>query len=451
MGFQQGLSGLNATSRQLEVIGDNIANGNTFGSKWSRAEFSDIYATALNSAGTDNGGAGVRVSAVAQQFTQGNITNTNNPLDLAISGPGFFQIVDANNTVSYTRNGQFKVDNNGFVVNNQKLKLIGYPADANGVIQPGTAQPLRLPTAGLKPTQTASTALEFNLDAREVVTGTTANTPAIDFLNPTTYNSATSLKVYDAKGQDVSMTYYFQKQATDVWDVYVSANGVPLQTTQYSAGPPAVNSPAPSFRIQFAADGGSPQFAPVTANAGTHTTTAAAWTIGTAAANPPSLSVPSTTGSNGVVTLAITPIALTMSTITQYRQPFAVTNQTQDGYPPGQLVGVQFETNGVITARYSNGQTKSAGQVEIANFRNPQGLIPRGGNSWSSSVGSGTPTTGVPGDGILGALQPAALEESNVDMTQQLVEMITAQRSYQANAQTIKTQDQILQTLVSLR
>jgi flagellar hook protein FlgE len=451
MGFQQGLSGLNTTSRQLEVIGDNIANGNTFGSKWSRAEFSDIYSTALNSAGTDQGGAGVRVSAVAQQFTQGNITNTNNPLDLAISGPGFFQVVDVNNTVNYTRNGQFKVNSNGFVVNNQGLKLIGYPADANGVIQPGTAQPLRLPTAGLKPTQTANISMEFNLDAREIVTADGTITPAINFTDPSTYNVATSLKVYDAKGQDVSMTYYFQKSATDTWDVYVSANGIPLQTTDYVSGTTTLQSPAPSFRVTFAADGGSPQFSPITPVAGNQTTPGAGWTIGTAASQPPALTVPSTNGSNGVVTLSISPIALSMNTITQYRQPFAVTDQTQDGYPPGQLVGVQFETNGVITARYSNGQTKSAGQVEIANFRNPQGLIPRGGNSWVSSVNSGTATTGVPGDGILGALQPAALEESNVDMTQQLVEMITAQRAYQANAQTIKTQDQILQTLVSLR
>jgi flagellar hook protein FlgE len=451
MGFQQGLSGLNVSSKQIEVIGDNIANGNTFGAKWSRAEFTDIYSTALNNAGTDNAGAGVRVATVAQQFTQGNITNTNNPLDLAISGPGFFQIVDSNNTVTYTRNGQFKVDANGYVVNNQKLKLIGYPADGNGVIQPGTAQPLRLPTAGLKPTQTSAVTLEFNLDAREGVSSNGLTTPAIDFLNPTTYNSATSLKVYDAKGQDVSMTYYFQKTATDTWNVYVAANGVPLQTTDYTSGATTLQSPAPSFQIQFAANGGSPQFVPITPVAGNQTTQGAAWTLGAAQVAPPNLAVPSTTTASGVVTLAITPVSLGMGGITQYRQPFAVTDQTQNGYPPGQLVGVQFETDGVITARYSNGQTKSAGQVEVANFRNPQGLIPRGGNSWANSVSSGGATVGVPGDGILGALQPGALEESNVDMTQELVNMITAQRSYQANAQTIKTQDQILQTLVSLR
>ncbi len=136
---------------------------------------------------------------------------------------------------------------------------------------------------------------------------------------------------------------------------------------------------------------------------------------------------------------------------TQYGSNFAVTDLSQNGYAPGQLVGIQFESNGIVTARYSNGQSKPAGQVEIATFRNPQGLMPTGGNGWSRSFASGEPIVGVPGDGNLGVLQSGALEESNVDLTGELVNMITAQRVYQANAQTIKTQDQVLQTLVNLR
>ena len=421
MSFQQGLSGLNSTSKSLEVIGNNIANASTFGAKSSRAEFADMYATSMSGGSASAIGIGVTLAAVSQQFTQGNIVATGNPMDLALNGAGFFQVTDGRSPVTYTRNGQFKVDRDGYVVNNGGDRLLGYPADGTGTIQPGRAETIKLPTAGITPTASSRITMEMNLDARAAVTLPSAG-PMIDFAGAKTYNNATSLTAYDAKGQDVALTYYFQKAATDTWNVYVTANGVPISTD-------ASGNPTPTTTISVPFNGGTPT-APV----------------GTVPIN-----IPASTNAVGAVTVPISNVAMDLSGATQYGSQFAVTDLSQDGYAAGQLVGIQFEANGIINARYSNGQSKPAGQVELATFRNPQGLSPRGGNGWTSSYASGDPVVGVPGDGSLGALQASALEESNVDLTAELVSMITAQRVYQANAQTIKTQDQVLQTLVNLK
>jgi flagellar hook protein FlgE len=420
MSFQQGLSGLNATSKSLEVTGNNIANANTYGSKAARAEFSDVYANALNGAGSNAVGIGTTLAAVSQQFTQGNIGSTGNPMDLAINGAGFFQVTDGLNAPLYSRNGQFKPSRDGYIVNNAGLRLMGYPADGTGVLQPGNAQALRLPTAGINPQATSDIELEMNLDSRAGVTLPAAG-PQIDFGDPSTYNNATSLTVYDAKGQDVALTYYFQKSGNDTWNVYIAANGTPLAGTAAA--------PLPSTTITFPANGGTP----------------------TAPVGPVSIDVPATTNAAGAQTLAITGVQLDLANATQYGAGFGVTNLTQNGYAPGQITGIAVESNGIIMARYSNGQTKPAGQIELATFRNPQGLQPIGGNAWSRTFASGDPIIGVAGEGNLGALQSGALEESNVDLTAELVNMMTSQRIYQANAQTIRTQDQVLQTLVQLR
>jgi flagellar hook protein FlgE len=420
MSFQQGLSGLNATSKNLEIIGNNIANSNTFGSKVARGEFSDVYANALNGAGTNAVGIGTTLAAVSQQFTQGNVTSTDNPMDLAINGAGFFQVSDGRNPVMYSRNGQFKVDRDGFIVNNGAQRLMGYPADGTGVIQPGNAVALQLPTAGINPQATTEIEIEMNLDSR-VASTAPAVAPAIDFSDPTTYNNATSLTVYDAKGQDVALTYYFQKSATDTWNVFVTANGAPVNGT--------LAAPLATTTINFPSNGGTP----------------------TAPVGPVAFDIPASVNAVGAQTLPITGVQLDLGGATQYGAGFGVTNMSQDGYAPGQLTGISIETNGIVMARYSNGQNKPAGQIELATFRNPQGLQPQGGNAWARGYASGDPILGVAGEGNLGVLQSGALEESNIDLTAELVSMITAQRVYQANAQTIKTQDQVLQTLVNLR
>jgi flagellar hook protein FlgE len=421
MSFQQALSGLNATSKNLEVIGNNIANSSTFGAKSSRAEFADVYASALNGGGTNATGIGVNLQAVSQQFTQGNITSTDNPMDLAINGSGFFQVTDGVSPPQYSRNGQFKIDRNGFIVNNAGLQLMGYPADGTGTIQPGQASALQLPTAGINPASTGNITLEMNLDSRVAVTLPAAG-PRILLTDPTTYNNATSMTVYDAKGQDVAVTYYFQKAGTDQWNVYATANGT-------SVAVDGAGVPLPLTTITFPSNGGNP----------------------TSPVAPVTLDIPASTNAAGAQTVAIPGIQLNVTGATQYGAQFGVTNLSQDGYAPGQLVGIMIETNGIVTARYSNGQSKPAGQIEIANFRNPQGLQPLGGNTWAASFASGDPIKGTPGNGNLGVLQAGALEESNVDLTAELVSMITAQRIYQANAQSIKTEDQVMQTLVNLR
>jgi flagellar hook protein FlgE len=420
MSFQQGLSGLNAASKNLEVIGNNIANANTFGTKVARAEFADMYAAALNGAGTTSIGIGVNLAAVAQQFTQGNIKTTENPMDLAINGAGFFQITDGRSPVTFTRNGQFKVDREGFLVNNSGQQLMGYAADALGTIQPGQAVPLQLPTAGVNPAATAEIDIEMNLDSRKAVTINPA-APFIDFNDADTYNNATSLTVYDAKGQEIALTYYFQKASTDTWRVYATANGSPVAGTAAD--------PQPVTSINFAPDGSAP-LSPTA---------------------PVAFDIPATVNAQGADTLPMTGVLLDVTGATQFGSPFGVTDLQQDGFAAGLLTAIAIEPNGIIMARYSNGQSRPAGQVEVATFRNPQGLQPIGDNAWARTFASGDPIGGVPGDGSLGVLQAGALEESNIDLTGELVEMMTAQRIYQANAQTIKTQDQVMQTLVNMR
>lgn len=420
MSFQQGLSGLNASSKNLEIIGNNIANANTYGSKVSRAEFADVYAKALNGAGTNSIGIGTNLASVAQQFTQGSLTTSENPMDLAINGAGFFQVTDGKSPTSYTRNGQFKVDREGYIVNAAGLQLMGYAANERGVIQPGQAVAMKLPTGGVAPKASTGMDIELNLDSRLGVT-VPATGAAIDFNDAGTYNNATSLTVYDAKGQQVAMTFYFQKAGPDQWNVFATANG---STVAGVAG-----APDPVGTIEFAPDGSAP-IAPV---------------------GPLTFDIPASLNAAGSETLPITGFSMDISAATQFGSPYGVTDIQQDGFSAGLLVAVSVEANGIITARYSNGQSRPAGQVEIANFRNPQGLQPQGNNVWASSFASGDPITGVPGDGNLGVLQSGSLEESNVDLTGELVNMITAQRVYQANAQTIKAQDQMMQTLVNLR
>ncbi|WP_395699001.1 flagellar hook protein FlgE [Aquabacterium sp.] len=411
MAFQQGLSGLNATSKNLSVIGNNIANANTFGAKASRAEFADMYANAIGGGGTGSAiGIGVNLAAVTQRFTQGNITTTESGLDLAINGNGFFQL-DAGGTPVYSRNGQFQLNQEGFIVNAAGQKLLGIPAGQ------GTPAPLNLPTKGVDPKATTKVELELNLDSRLAVPTTTP----IDANDSTSYNNATSVTIYDNKGQEMALTYYFSKTADDAWDVYATVNGKSLDGA----------STTPTLVTSLAFDTNTGALVPP-----------ASFTV------PDIASIPLTTGGNSV---PITGLTLDLNGATQFGSNYAVTDLAQDGYAPGQLTGISIDKSGIIKAQYSNGQSKAAGQIMLATFRNPQGLQPLGGNAWAATFASGDPNVGKPGDGNIGMLQAGALEESNVDLTAELVNMITAQRAYQANAQSIKTEDQVMQTLVNLR
>ncbi|HEY4371389.1 MAG TPA: flagellar hook protein FlgE [Burkholderiales bacterium] len=406
MSFQQGLSGLNAASKNLDVIGNNVANANTVGFKASTAQFADVYAASLTGGGSSNVGIGTSVTGVAQQFSQGDLTVTNSPLDVAINGAGFFRLSN-NGTITYSRNGQFTTDAQGYLISSTGQNVTGYPVNAAGVVTAGTPVNLQVSAADLPPTATTKTTVGVNLDSR-----TTAPTAPFNMADSTTYSGATtSLPVYDSLGNPHTLSLYYVKNAANSWDVYGASDGAQIGT-------------APIGQLNFTSSGAID----------TATTTM-----------PISLSLPVTSGATAMN------ISLDLTGTTQFGNVFGVNSMTQDGFAAGQLTGYSISPDGTITGNYSNGQTRAEGQVALANFTNPQGLQNLGGNQFAETSASGPPLVGAPKSGNLGALQSGAVEESNVDLTSELVNMITAQRVYQANAQTIKTEDQIMQTLVNLR
>lgn len=413
MSFQTGLSGLKASSQNLDVIGHNIANANTAGMKSSRAEFAGLVASSLAAGGSGGAGLGVTVATVSQTFSQGSINITGNGLDVAINGGGFFQLQMPDGSLAYTRDGSFKLDKDGNILTNTGAKVLGNKVDALGnPIIGDTPTPLSLPTsAPIVASATSAIVAEFNLDARaKIASSATPPTPL------TTYG--TSVTAYDGQGLPITVSLYLTKTALNTWQVWTND----LSGTVPPAAPTQL--------------GGDIVFDPATGKLDA----ASPWLAG-----PTAIPMSSANG-------ALTPIpTLDLSKITQFGNSFAVSNLTQDGYTSGEFVGMNIGDDGVILARYSNGQTKAAGQIALAEFRNVQGLTPTGGNNWVASFTSGAAIQGVPGEGKFGGLRAGALEDSNVDLTAELVNMMVAQRAYQANAQTIKTEDQIMSTLVNLR
>jgi len=405
MSFSIALSGLNAASTDLNATANNIANATTTGFKDSRTEFSELFAISPQGTGKTQTGNGVRVAAVAQQFSQGSIDVTGNSLDMAISGQGFFIVGDGGG-INYTRAGAFQIDNSGYVVNAQGQRLQAYPPNgANGFNTGGLAD-LRLQTSVSPPSATSNANILFNLPA-------SANPPVVTPFDPTnvnTYNEATSLTVYDSLGAAHTSTTYFEKTAVaNQWNMrlYIDGNAVGgAQPLQYSTSG-TLTSPA-SGAITF------PAYTPATGAA---------------------------------------PITLTLdvSNTSQYGSTFAVNSITQDGFTTGRLIGMDFDSSGVVQARFTNGRSIPLGQVALANFSNPQGLQQLDNTSWAETFGSGQPLRGQAGSSGLGLIQSGALESSNVDLTAQLVNMITAQRNFQANAQVISTTDQITQTIINIR
>jgi len=405
MSFEQALSGLNAASQNLDVIGNNVANASTVGYKQATAEFADVYAASMASGGTQIG-IGATVAAVSPQFTQGNITTTGNPMNVAINGQGFFRMTSGG-VISYSRDGEFSLNSNGYIVNSSGAQLTGYPAGPNGTISPSTPVPIQLSLANIAPQPTVNASLSLNLDS-----GSTVPAAAFNINDPTTYNSSTAMTVYDSLGNSHTLSTYYVVTAPNTWSVYAAADGAILNT-------------------------GNPIG---TLNFGTSGTMANDVTM-----NP---SIPLANGATSPMTFNLLYPAASTS---QYGASFAVSNNTQDGYTTGQLSGFAINSDGTVQGRYTNGQTRNQGQIALANFINPQGLVALSGNQWAQSVSSGQPLIGAPSTGSNGALQAGALESSNVDITTELVNMITAQRVYQANAETIKTEDQVQQTLMNLR
>jgi flagellar hook protein FlgE len=433
MSFQQGLSGLSSAAVNLEVIANNIANASTIGAKSSRAEFSDLYAEAAG--GQRTAGIGSTLAAVTQDHTQGSISTTGRNLDLAINGDGYFQIQisgqadgqeEAARTTLYTRNGQFKTDKDGWIVTNDGARLLGYGADEAGAIRKGQLQELQIPATRLPQTITSEIIQSFNLDASDV-----SKTADFDPDDGESFNYSSSIKTFDLLGNSVEISTFYRKTAANTWEVFATANGTQIGTGKVG-----------DITFNDNPEGSQPDVSPLLIEL-----TAAELE---AAANA--------TASDGVefnFGSASTPagegINLNLSGATQQAGDYAVSALEQDGYAVGTLSGFSFDELGILTARYTNGQTRSTGQLAIATFRNPQGLQSVGGNAWKETQAVGTKVVDVPGTGNLGDIVAGALEESNVDLTAELVSLITAQRTYQANAQSIKTQDQVTQTFLNMR
>ncbi len=658
MGFQQGLSGLNVSGKALDAIGNNVSNANTIGFKSSSAIFADVYASALSGGGAGQVGIGASVPKIAQQFTQGNLTVTNNPLDLAINGDGMFRLSN-NGTISYSRNGQFQVNSSGFIISSGGLHLTGYAADPiTGTIVPGNYVDLQVNTTNIPPNATTAANVLVNLDSRSttpaamtagtltgsaspaslditaannavtltidglvanvtipiatyssvgnlvtavetaintnptlaaanvaadvtldtsgqiVITSRSAGTQGsqgiapgssvavtagagatnllgaapvqangtdnFDIANTLSYTASTAQTEYDSLGNPHNLTMYFVKTGQPkTWQVYTALDGTVAGATAVVAATQGTTSGIPGAtitlnaannqinvqvngttktisltqpatydptvaanmtalaldletQINAALPGGfGPAAATVTYSGGqlvftsaatggsssitvTDGTLTAAALLGTATTVPGTAASSVTTPTPTLINFSAAGSLLSTPTIaqtftltngatspfsfsldltgtTQYGITFGVNQLTQDGYTSGRLSGMSVSSDGTVLGKYSNGKSRNMGQLVLAKFNNPNGLSSIGGNQWAETAESGQPIPGTPGQGSLGLIQSAAVEESNVDLTAELVNMITQQRVYQANAQTIKTQDQVLQTLVNLR
>ncbi|GAB6847261.1 flagellar hook protein FlgE [Paraburkholderia kururiensis] len=501
MGYQQGLSGLSSASNDLDVIGNNIANANTIGFKQGAAVFADVYANSVATAVNNQIGLGSRLAAVQQQYSQGTITTTNQALDVAINGNGFFQMSN-NGTLTYSRNGVFQLDNQGYITDTSGLKLMGYAASNGGVINTATTVPLQVPTTNIAPTATSVITGQFNLNAQDSLmlgaptvavtttgslatsgstitngaTGTNLDHYTINFTSPTTYtvtdtttgvtgsaqtystgaaislgtgqtvtltgtpvagdsvaitpnptafnaNSAstynypTSIQAYDSLGGTQTVDLYFAKTGVGAWTVYGGVAGGTIS------------------KIGTATFNSSGTLVSTTDASGAATTTPLAFNF----------TIPTSDGSS-------TPQSLTFNIAgtTQFGGKDGTNNLTQDGFAAGQLTNFTVGTDGTLTGNYSNGKTQALGQVVLANFNNPNGLVDLGNNQYEATSASGVAQISAPGSTNHGTLQGGAVENSNVDLTSELVNLITAQRNYQANAQTIKTQQTVDQTLINL-
>lgn len=405
MPFTIALSGLNAASADLGVTANNVANVNTNGFKMSRAQFSEVFAVGTQSVSSSAAGSGVRLSSIAQQFTQGNIDFTDNALDLAIGGEGFFVLND-NGARSYSRAGAFGVDNQGYVVNAQGARLQAYPFAGGGLFNTGTPVDLQLTTGANPPEATTRASFGINLPANAAV----PTNPVFDPTDPTSFNHTTSVTVYDSLGAAHTATVYFIKDAAaNTWNTEAEIAG---------------NSLGGTSQITFASDG----------------------TLQT----PIGGLMPLTPYDPGTGAANIA-MSLDFGTATQFGSNFGVNSLSQDGFTTGRLTGVSVDAEGIVFARFTNGQSTSLGKLALANFVNPQGLQQIGDTNWGESFQSGDALLGEAGTASFGNIQSGALEASNVDLTAQLVQMITAQRNFQANAQMISTADTVTQTVINIR
>lgn len=450
MTFATALSGLNAASNDLAVTGNNIANSNTDGFKKSRSEFADVYASSLSGVSKITPGSGVKVANDAQQFIQGTLQSTNNNLDMAISGEGFFTLAQSptnTNDLSYSRDGEFALDKNGYLVNNQGNAVMSYAPNGTTVaagFSTGVLQPIKINTLTGPPTPTTTANLNVNLNASN-------KPPAVAPFNPTnssTYNSQTSATIYDSLGTSHIITTYFVNVGAGVdtsgnsvndWDVYhfisnpstptvqTPLDATPLGASTSTAAIPAATATTP-VPGDLTFDSSGNLISPKGGN----------FSLATYTINPPTGAAP------------ITISNMNYAGSTQVQQSFSVNGQTQDGLPAGQLTGVSIDITGVISANFSNGGSLPLGQVAVSNFANTNGLSKIGSTSWKQSAESGPATLGTAGSGSLGTIEAGSVETSNVNLSNELVNLMIAQQAYQANAKTISTENNIMTSILQI-
>lgn len=401
MGFSQALSGLNSSAANLDVIGNNIANSQTVGFKGAKAVFADVFAGAKT-------GLGTRVSAVVQNFSTGTLETTGRNMDLAIDGTGFFRL-SQDGEIVFSRNGQLSINSEGYIVSSQGARLTGYPG---GQGTGGDPIDLQVPQAALA--AQASTGIEATLNLDSSI-------PALppvpfDMNDATTYSYANNVTLFDSQGNARNTTLYFSKVADNTWEVRMSQDGV------------------------LATDGGGfDQVGDLVFDVN--------GVIDPVATNLDAINF-NFAPAGGVAPIAID---LDLTGTTQFGSEFDLKDVDQDGYTSGSLVGVIIDNAGNVIGNYSNEQARSLGTIALANFSNPEGLKPVGDNAWVQSSSSGQPLLGLAGVGQFGSIESGVVENSNVDLTRELVDLIIAQRNYQANSQTIKVQDEVLQSAVNLR
>lgn len=422
MAFSQAVSGLNAAATNLDLIGNNIANSATYGFKSSTASFADMFAGSKV-------GLGVKVAGITQDFNDGTTTNTGRGLDVAISQNGFFRLTDSNGSVYYSRNGQFTLDANRNLVNMQGMSVTGYAAVGSPpeIQTGGNPTGINIPNDLMSAKTTTTAGMQMNLNSSDAV-------PTVAIFDPTnasSYNKKGPVTVYDTQGNAHDMNVYYVKTANNKWDVYTQDTSVTGSAATKSA------------QMNFDANGNLEGVYNYTFNA-----TTGVYDLATTANATPSINV--TTGALNGADVANFALSF-QGSMQQNVGTSAIVSTTQNGYKPGSMVSYTINDDGTVVGKYSNEQTQLLGQIVLANFANNEGLQSEGDNVWSATNASGVALLGTAGTGNFGTLTNGALEASNVDLSKELVNMIVAQRNYQSNAQTIKTQDQILNTLVNLR
>jgi len=492
MSFNIALSGLNAAQKDLDVTSNNIANVNTIGFKESRAEFVDVYASSLLSGGKTKAGDGVLTSEVAQQFSQGSIQFTQNSLDLAITGTGFYATVPGLDSLekSYTRAGQFKLNDDNFVVNSAGGHLLGFPVNDDGSsssVSLSTANPIQIPTSSGAPQFTTEVDVRMNLPAGDgYITGAPGN---FDPEDPLTFNNSTSVTIFDSLGDSHVMTYYFIKDdpatAPNEWVLFSAVDGnvinmevndlvaatnlaaaqVVADAAQVVYDAIAVPTPADLTTLTVATDAlraaellTNPVDSSGLVGARLTFNSSGDFTSQMPSPNIVTEALGGTILANGADPLQKVIVDFNLDTAgpnpnepTQFASNFEVTSLSQDGLAVGRLTGIDISADGLIRATYSNGTSQPLQRIALVNFANEQGLTQIGGTSWRESIISGEALAGEAGSGTFGSINSKALEQANVNLTTELIDLISAQRNFQANSRALEVDNQLNQTILQIR